>query len=165
MRAIGSASYLRHSEKRNSETKAWRKANPDKVKAYQKKADAKLYPLIRAKLRASPERRAKARAAVKSWYERNKDRYAVYFHRRRARLARVLNDYTQAQWAACKDYFNHRCAYCLEPLPLEMEHMQPVSRGGANTDANIVPACEPCNLRKRARTLLEFFAAESAAHG
>jgi 5-methylcytosine-specific restriction endonuclease McrA len=141
-----------------TEARAWKAANPEKVKAIQKRANAKRYSVTRDRLLASPELRAKARAAVKNWYGRNKDRSAVYYHRRRARLAGVENSYTQAQWRACQVYFNHCCAYCLRPLPLEMEHMTPISRDGPHIDENIVPACEPCNLRKHASTLLEFAA-------
>lgn len=33
-------------------------------------------------------------------------------------------------------------------MALENEHKIPLSRGGANNAANIVPACKQCNLRK-----------------
>lgn len=49
----------------------------------------------------------------------------------------------------------HTCAYCGQRFPereLEMEHIYPVSRGGADTWMNLVTACRPCNDRKRART-------------
>lgn len=47
----------------------------------------------------------------------------------------------------------HRCEYCRAPelvfnFPFEVEHVVPVCRGGANTDANLALACRSCNLRK-----------------
>ena len=47
----------------------------------------------------------------------------------------------------------HRCEYCHAPeavfnLPLEVEHIVPVSRGGNDTAANWALACRACNLYK-----------------
>jgi hypothetical protein len=58
--------------------------------------------------------------------------------------------YTQvALWAG------HRCEYCHAPeavfnLPLEVEHIVPVSRGGEDTAVNWALACRACNLYKAA---------------
>lgn len=44
------------------------------------------------------------------------------------------------------------CYYCgmwlmgLEPEQVTLEHIHPVSRGGAHAMHNIVPCCETCNL-------------------
>ena len=47
----------------------------------------------------------------------------------------------------------HRCEYCHAPeavfnLPLEVEHIMPVTRGGEDTAANWALACRACNLYK-----------------
>ena len=49
----------------------------------------------------------------------------------------------------------HRCEYCHAPeavfnLPLEVEHIVPVARGGEDTMANWALACRACNLYKAA---------------
>ncbi len=49
----------------------------------------------------------------------------------------------------------HRCEYCRAPeavfnFPFEVEHIIPVSRGGADAEANWALACRSCNLRKAA---------------
>jgi HNH endonuclease len=49
----------------------------------------------------------------------------------------------------------HRCEYCHAPevvfnLPLEVEHIVPVARGGEDTIANWALACRSCNLNKAA---------------
>jgi len=51
---------------------------------------------------------------------------------------------------------NHRCEYCRAPevvfnFPFEVEHIIPLSRQGANDEANLALACRSCNLRKGAR--------------
>jgi len=52
----------------------------------------------------------------------------------------------------------YTCAYCgMQGMPHELnrEHIQPVSRGGANTWMNVVTACRSCNGHKGNRTLEE----------
>jgi hypothetical protein len=49
----------------------------------------------------------------------------------------------------------HRCEYCHAPeavfnLPLEVEHIVPIARGGEDTAANWALACRACNLYKAA---------------
>lgn len=47
----------------------------------------------------------------------------------------------------------HRCEYCLAPeavfnLPIEVEHVVPLSRGGLDTSTNLALACRSCNVHK-----------------
>lgn len=53
----------------------------------------------------------------------------------------------------------HRCAYCGRGAtgkhPLTIDHVTPRAHGGGNTWDNTVAACDPCNQRKRDRTLRE----------
>lgn len=52
-----------------------------------------------------------------------------------------------------------RCFYCETPLnehTAEADHRIPLSRGGLNCGANIVPCCRSCNARKSNMTEAEF---------
>jgi hypothetical protein len=58
-----------------------------------------------------------------------------------------------------------RCWYCGVELPQgparfdkagTFDHLNPLSRGGDNSDANIVAACRSCNSQKGAKTLEEY---------
>ncbi|MFD0276205.1 HNH endonuclease [Kitasatospora sp. NPDC127111] len=41
------------------------------------------------------------------------------------------------------------CFYCDGPLTvMELDHVIPLSRGGADATSNLVPACSPCNGTK-----------------
>ena len=54
-----------------------------------------------------------------------------------------------------------RCVYCAEELALEvatLDHVHPVSRGGADDIGNLVVACGPCNRMKGDMLPFEFFA-------
>ena len=46
----------------------------------------------------------------------------------------------------------HACRYCGSEDRLNIEHVYPWSRGGKDTEENLVLACWECNNRKRART-------------
>lgn len=60
--------------------------------------------------------------------------------------------FSGAQWGERLREFDHRCAYCGESGHLEIEHVIPISRGGANTIANVVPSCRACNVEKSTMT-------------
>lgn len=53
-------------------------------------------------------------------------------------------------WLAILERFGWRCAYCgAGDVPLQKDHRVPFSKGGVTDETNIVPACQPCNYRKR----------------
>lgn len=53
------------------------------------------------------------------------------------------------------------CTYCgcsPDDRKMHADHAVPLSRGGSDAWHNLVPACEPCNLRKHSKTPEEFAA-------
>ncbi|MBK1694703.1 HNH endonuclease [Chromatium weissei] len=55
--------------------------------------------------------------------------------------------------------WGRKCAYCgASNVPLQIEHIQPKSRGGSNRVSNLTLACAKCNQRKSNRPLAEFLA-------
>lgn len=49
------------------------------------------------------------------------------------------------------------CLYCRTfDVPLVLDHMIPLARGGSNHPLNLFPACVPCNNSKGAKTASEF---------
>ena len=53
--------------------------------------------------------------------------------------------------------WGRKCAYCgAKDVPLEIEHINPKSRGGSNQVSNLTLACTPCNQTKGAQTAAEF---------
>ncbi len=45
-----------------------------------------------------------------------------------------------------------RCYYCggqTPPAKLTMDHVVPLTRGGASTKNNLAPSCKECNTRKK----------------
>lgn len=51
---------------------------------------------------------------------------------------------------------SYRCFYCITAWAEHVDHMHPRVRGGGNEDSNLIGACQPCNLRKKDRTVEEF---------
>lgn len=50
------------------------------------------------------------------------------------------------------------CSYCNGYAPLELDHIEPVSKGGAHDIENATPACRPCNSTKSDTPLLLWLA-------
>lgn len=48
------------------------------------------------------------------------------------------------------------CFYCITERAEQIDHMHPRIRGGGNEDSNLIGACQPCNIRKKDRTVEEF---------
>jgi 5-methylcytosine-specific restriction endonuclease McrA len=57
--------------------------------------------------------------------------------------------------------WGRKCAYCgAENVPLEVEHIQPKSKGGSNRVSNLTLACSPCNQRKGDQDIRDFLVAK-----
>jgi 5-methylcytosine-specific restriction endonuclease McrA len=70
--------------------------------------------------------------------------------RRRARQAGVPSAFTHDEWIALCDRFGNVCVACGAADPLTVDHVIPLSKGGANRAENIQPLCFPCNNQKGA---------------
>ncbi len=96
---------------------------------------------------------------MKKWRAANPERARAYVrlsgHRRRAAAG---GEFIRVDdWEALLKKFKGCCAYCgAQSVRIEADHRVPLSRGGKNTIANIVPACRPCNRRKWTKTEDEF---------
>jgi 5-methylcytosine-specific restriction endonuclease McrA len=74
---------------------------------------------------------------------------------RRAAERGVSGNVTKEDWAARVMEFCGSCAYCLRTdRPLHRDHVIALNSGGAHHIDNLVPACKPCNSRKRDRGVL-----------
>lgn len=57
--------------------------------------------------------------------------------------------------------FARQCAYCgAKDTALEVEHIQPRSKGGSNRISNLTLACHSCNQRKGNRDIKEFLSSK-----
>lgn len=102
-------------------------------------------------------RRVVAKATAARWRERNPDTVAKhnFFHNSKRRGVESSDSMlTWAEWQDILAEFNGACAYCLRTdRPLTVDHMDPLSKGGAHMRENAIPACKPCNSKKHDRSI------------
>jgi 5-methylcytosine-specific restriction endonuclease McrA len=128
-------------ERRRANQGAWIAAHPDYQMAWREAHREQINEQHRALYAADPEKSV------------------AKLERRRAMIAKVTNDLTDAQWEERVAEFNGYCAYCLQPMDaVSMDHMTPIVKGGGNTLSNVIPCCLSCNQKKHTRTLLEVVA-------
>lgn len=92
---------------------------------------------------------AKARKYQRQYRVDNKDRYRE--HNRRARCQRAgvpVGDFTLDELRQRMAYWGNACWICSSPDPTEVDHVKPVSAGGAHLLCNLRPICGSCNRRK-----------------
>lgn len=128
---------------------AYQRANPETNKAR-----------YRRWIAANPER---ARAIYHKSVSNNRERNRALSRASDARRRQAINPSPDNTWTAeeVKQMYDDQrglCAYCETPLfgTYHIEHMIPVSRGGANTWDNLAVSCPTCNIRKHNKTAEEF---------
>jgi len=53
--------------------------------------------------------------------------------------------------------WGRECAYCgVKDVPLEIEHIHPVSKGGSNSITNLTLSCHKCNIAKGTQDIKDF---------
>lgn len=153
-------------EKRREQQRSWRAQNPEKKAAaarrYAEKHPEKIREVSRRRYARDPERerervrcwrernRERHRAAVRCWRERNRERVRASVQRQRAvrRKARI-GEIPSNHMEQLLGFQGGCCAYCHEELiEHHVDHVIPLSRGGAHSWENLVLACPACNQWK-----------------
>lgn len=93
----------------------------------------------------------------RQWSADNLDKKAQYRRNRRAAEINAPGTATLDQVEARMAYHGYRCVYCGGNYEA-VEHVFPLSKGGSNWPANLVPSCTSCNTKKLARNVWEFLA-------
>jgi len=157
------------------QAKEWVEKNPERAKVRWANSKTHIPRAMmseeqRAKVHASSmkyvaEHRDQSRANQKAHRERQKTKdpelfrakTAIYNNRTRARKMGVPSDFTIADWAEVMIAFDCRCAWCgTKASRLDLDHIQPIIRGGYDTVGNIVPVCRPCNAEKSGKAAEDF---------
>jgi len=128
-------------------------ANPDKMCAYQKVYRERHPEEVRARVdRYQSANKELIREREKSYRKNNAAKILVKNAKRRASLANVPTiPFTVEQLEQKWSYYGHRCWMCGSAEITTMDHVKPISLGGAHMLANLRPACSVCNSRKGAK--------------
>lgn len=141
----------------NARSREWHKKNPEQSK------------IITQRYRQTEKARDTHRKCSGRYYERlrtqDPERYKFrnvqMVQRRRARIRNQLGaKFTFEQWQAKILALGAKCVYCHQPFddtrtPTQ-DHVIPLASGGMHELANIVPACQTCNVRKNTKSVDEF---------
>lgn len=157
------ARYRRDRGKRLTAVRNYRESNKDDINARARSRRAANPEKYRKQASESYIRNRSARIAdAAKWQRENPDRVAVRRSKRRTGEEFQVRHVFQRR---SMNRFRGRCAYCEIGLDLEnrqapnglhWDHVVPLSRGGRNTEGNLVPSCSRCNLRKSSKFLVQF---------
>lgn len=139
---------------KRTEHKAWRLANPERLRAMA--------------LRSYAKNRDKHRARANRWAKKNPDAGAAARARRRARLLGALGSYTKNDVRELILKYGKVCFYCASALEVfQVDHFIPLAKGGSNFPSNLRISCARCNYSKGAKLPWEWkperFLCEEAA--
>lgn len=140
-------------EKLNDQQRARYAADPDRMCAYQKVHREKYPEKTRARVdRYQASNKDLIREREKSYRKNNAAKILIKNARRRAILADVPTvPFTAEQLDQKWSYYGHCCWMCGSAEITTMDHVKPISLGGAHMLANLRPACSSCNSRKGAK--------------
>ncbi|OJW77978.1 HNH endonuclease signature motif containing protein [Thiobacillus sp. 65-1402] len=143
-KAKSAAWYRANKEKADATAAAWSKANAARKRA----TNAALYA-------ANPERK---KAVMSAWVKANPEKVRVIQHNRRARKRDMGGRLSSSLPARLFSLQHGKCACCGQPLgdKYHLDHIMPISLGGANTDDNIQLLRQRCNNQKHSKHPVEF---------
>lgn len=139
----------------------------DTIRAYNRQWRAKYAGQEAARVRQwRKEHREQYLENMRAWRRRNPDRVREHNknidpaiklagnRRRRARLHACGGDFSAADWQRLLEKYDHTCLCCgAQGVPLQADHIVPLSKGGSHTTNNIQPLCGPCNNHKHVKTI------------
>ena len=143
-------------ERQRLASQRYNAAHREEKRAYQKAYGKAYYAAHRKEKRVSDKayyaaHREEKKASAKAYHAAHPDIGRAGEARRRARKIALPSMLTAPQWQAVVVAYKGKCAYCgAKPKKLTIDHVLPLARGGHHTTENVVPACLPCNSRKRA---------------
>ncbi|MBV9689685.1 MAG: HNH endonuclease [Ktedonobacteraceae bacterium] len=154
-RKSGLDKYCR--ECRHTLYSAYYQANADKersrIRKYHKAHPEQLAKRKRVFYQNNPEYN---QTYLKAWYQGNRERHKFYRKTRRARKRNAEGSFTTQEWAALKSRYEHKCLCCGKSeseVLLSIDHVVPLSQGGANKADNIQPLCLSCNKKKGTKAI------------
>lgn len=133
-----------HADKIREEKRAWRKANPEKVKKHKSESQKRHRPAAAARLR--------------KFAHSHPEVIRIKTEKRRARKLSLPDTLTAAEWEFALRYFGNACAYCGSSDRITADHFIPLNSPECpgTIAENMIPACHACNSGKKDRDPVEW---------
>lgn len=151
IRAAGKAHYQANKAKRLEQSREWYAANVERKAATGRAWRNRNLDLAR-ELGCSYYRanREHVLALHKAWARANRHRKRAHYQTRRAKVRACEGFHTSDDIVALLVRQKHRCAMCDASIKkrYEVDHIQPLSKGGSNWPRNLQLLCRTCNRQK-----------------
>jgi 5-methylcytosine-specific restriction endonuclease McrA len=139
-------------DRKRALNRAYHEANRDEARAYRKQYRAANLERVReADRRYWAENNEACLARAKVWREANRQRRTALENRRRAHFA----DIQPADWEYMEILRGDPCSYCDADAD-SVDHIEPLSGGGAVGWTNLTGSCRDCNSRKKTLPMMIF---------
>lgn len=117
----------------------WKKANPEKVHLSQNKYYRK--------------NTTKCLAAIRVWTKNHREQAVLRCHSYRAKKkSNTIGKVTPEAWSFMVNAYGNKCLCCgCVDKKLTIDHVIPISQGGAHSLSNLQPLCKSCNCSKNKR--------------
>jgi 5-methylcytosine-specific restriction endonuclease McrA len=105
------------------------------------------------------DNREARRAYYENWKAENPGKARENWRNNKARRKGAAGSHRASDIDEIMTMQRHRCAYCradLRKVKSQIDHIEPIRRGGSNYRSNLQMLCVACNLSKHARHPIEF---------
>jgi 5-methylcytosine-specific restriction endonuclease McrA len=128
--------------------KEFKKNNPDASKKqyikYKEKTITRVHDWYQ-------NNRQRAIDKVTKWRLNNKEKRCIESSNRRASI-KSSGKITLHEWNSVKEFYGNKCLCCgMSDVKLTIDHIKPISLGGAHNINNIQPLCGSCNSHKHTK--------------
>lgn len=171
--------YGANRERSLAATAKWQRANKDRANArkarwlagnpQKRKEASKRYHEATSEYQKTRGRKwvkenpGKVAAKSKRYAQSHREVKRAVDARRSGRVRANGGSLSQGEWQGILRDALGLCVYCHRPRKLTLEHVEPISRGGAHEAENIAAACKSCNSSKNDTPLVLWLAKRRVA--
>lgn len=94
------------------------------------------------------ENKERVLALKRLWSSKNKDKIIGYAKSRADKIAKSNKGITQKEWTDLCNKYDNKCLCCGTKENITLDHVFPISLGGADSIINAQPLCGSCNSKK-----------------